>query len=210
MNKFNYKYFKNIKSSPMVVQQTEKGVVEIHSLNESIYYDEYISKGRFFFWSSDGNVVRLVIEEGYFEELRGFFVDKVNAQWIKYYDSTEQIRSRYMKRYLFPGMIGYSVVSFVAIMVFPKASMYILVAILLIVILLSKTFSNKLNDQFNLRHSEAIANIKKIVGKREYKELLDKQEKYRNKFYKFDDLEETENEEIVNEAFNDEEENKEV
>ena len=37
-----------------------------------------------------------------------------------------------------------------------------------------------------------------------------KQEKYRNKFYKFDDLEETENEEIVNEAFNDEEENKEV
>jgi hypothetical protein len=210
MNKFNYKYFKNIKSSPMVVQQTEKGVVEIHSLNESIYYDEYISKGRFFFWSSDGNVVRLVIEEGYFEELRGFFVDKVNAQWIKYYDSTEQIRSRYMKRYLFPGMIGYSVVSFVTIMVFPKASMYILVAILLIVILLSKTFSNKLNDQFNLRHSEAIANIKKIVGKREYKELLDKQEKYRNKFYKFDDLEETENEEIVNEAFNDEEENKEV
>ena len=210
MNKFNYKYFKNIKSSPMVVQQTDKGVVEIHSLNESIYYDEYISKGRFFFWSSDGNVVRLVIEEGYFEELRGFFVDKVNAQWIKYYDSTEQIRSRYMKRYLFPGMIGYSVVSFVAIMVFPKASMYILVAILLIVILLSKTFSNKLNDQFNLRHNEAIANIKKIVGKREYKELLDKQEKYRNKFYKFDDLEETENEEIVNEAFNDEEENKEV
>jgi hypothetical protein len=210
MNKFNYKYFKNIKSSPMVVQQTDKGVVEIHSLNESIYYDEYISKGRFFFWSSDGNVVRLVIEEGYFEELRGFFVDKVNAQWIKYYDSTEQIRSRYMKRYLFPGMIGYSVVSFVTIMVFPKASMYILVAILLIVILLSKTFSNKLNDQFNLRHNEAIANIKKIVGKREYKELLDKQEKYRNKFYKFDDLEETENEEIVNEAFNDEEENKEV
>lgn len=210
MNKFNYKYFKNIKSSPMVVQQTDKGVVEIHSLNESIYYDEYISKGRFFFWSSDGNVVRLVIEEGYFEELRGFFVEKVNAQWIKYYDSTEQIRSRYMKRYLFPGMIGYSVVSFVAIMVFPKASMYILVAILLIVILLSKTFSNKLNDQFNLRHNEAIANIKKIVGKREYKELLDKQEKYRNKFYKFDDLEETENEEIVNEAFNDEEENKEV
>lgn len=210
MNKFNYKYFKNIKSSPMVVQQTDKGVVEIHSLNESIYYDEYISKGRFFFWSSDGNVVRLVIEEGYFEELRGFFVEKVNAQWIKYYDSTEQIRSRYMKRYLFPGMIGYSIVSFVAIMVFPKASMYILVAILLIVILLSKTFSNKLNDQFNLRHNEAIANIKKIVGKREYKELLDKQEKYRNKFYKFDDLEETENEEIVNEAFNDEEENKEV
>ena len=210
MNKFNYKYFKNIKSSPMVVQQTDKEVVEIHSLNESIYYDEYISKGRFFFWSSDGNVVRLVIEEGYFEELRGFFVEKVNAQWIKYYDSTEQIRSRYMKRYLFPGMIGYSVVSFVAIMVFPKASMYILVAILLIVILLSKTFSNKLNDQFNLRHNEAIANIKKIVGKREYKELLDKQEKYRNKFYKFDDLEETENEEIVNEAFNDEEENKEA
>ena len=47
MNKINYKYFKKITSEPIEVQETEKGVVEIHSLNESIFYDEYISKGKF-------------------------------------------------------------------------------------------------------------------------------------------------------------------
>ena len=100
MNKLNIKLFKQITGEPIEVQQTDKGVVEIHSLNNSVLYDEYISKGKFFFWCSDGNVFRLVIEEGYYETLKDFFVPKVNEQWIRYYDETDAVRNQYMKKYL--------------------------------------------------------------------------------------------------------------
>ena len=192
MTKINFKYFKKITSEPIEVQSTDRGIVEIHSLNESVFYDEYISKGKFFFWCSDGETYKLVIEEGYFDELKEFFIDKVNAQWIRYYESTDQVRSKYTKKYIIPAGVVYVLLSTISVTLFQEYAMYILMGILLLVVILSKVFNNKLNNEFNLRHNEATANVKKIVGKREYKELLDKQEKYRNRFYKFDEDEEIE------------------
>lgn len=187
MVKINTKYYNKVNESPVEVQTLKNQNVEIYFLNNTPFYNDFIGKGRFFFWSTLGKDYRLFIEEGYYYEIKDLFTPKVNEIWINYYEESEKIRTKSFKKFLLPGLILYAIISFVALMWLKDYAIPVLLGCVVIMFIASRYFSKYLNREFGIKNNEAVAKIKLEIGKKEYNNLLKKSDKYRNSFYHFDD-----------------------
>ncbi len=76
--KINKKYYDFMDQEPILTQQIDEGVVEIHSMNAyPSIYNTNITKQRFTFWSSkgDGNY-KLAIEDSYYDVMKDLYILK--------------------------------------------------------------------------------------------------------------------------------------
>lgn len=70
---------------PFHVQEHENFNVEFFYLNESEFFHNTISNGRFYVWTADKGNFRILVEKGYYEEFSYFFAEDVSVLWANYF-----------------------------------------------------------------------------------------------------------------------------
>lgn len=215
MMKINTKYFKQTIGEPFEVQDVNGEKVELYYLDEQPYYNEFISRGKFFFWASDGKESKLIMESGYHNVMKELFTADVNRYWIDYYDKADAVNTKTRNAVVLPLLIGY--ITFFVLYVFvlsrlnwfKDAMWFIFIAIIIIMFVAMSKINKYIKGKIDILNSEAISKIKKIVGKKEYERLLKEQDKYRDFFYKIEDEELDEQNATKEEESKDEDENEE-
>ncbi len=198
MIKINQKYFNQVQGEPIEVQDINGEKVSIYYLDEQPFYNEFIGRGKFFFWSSCGNDTKLIIESGYYNVMKDLFQKDVNKYWLEYYNRAEEVNRKARNRAVYPLTIGY-VIFFVLYMVFlskiewfQQAMWIIFIGIIIVMFVGMNKISKYIRNRIDLINDEIIKKIKKVIGKKEYENLLKEQEKYRNYFYRDPDEEQEE------------------
>lgn len=115
--KINYKVFKNL-NNPIDVQDLDGRHVEIHIMNETSYFANYVNRGQYALWTSDGKSYKLLIEEGYYNEFKEVFSPKMNIAWIEYFEKIVKSRKRVSRGFWYPALI-LVVLVFLAVLILP-------------------------------------------------------------------------------------------
>jgi hypothetical protein len=188
--KLNYKIFKAL-NNPTDVQDTGGKIVEIYSMNQTNYLAKYAGKGQFAVWSSDSKTYKLLIEDGYYKTMKDLYSKRINQIWINFYEKADKIRYGLMFKMVFP-MIGISMLIAIlfslveALMPYQNAG---LIGILAVVLVTNMIQTSMMRKRIEFARSEAIAEIKRIVGEERFNQLLQDQAAYFDTYFKFEDKE---------------------
>ena len=189
--KLNPRFYNNTISSPFCVYEIENEVkVELHYLNDNpLCNQELLQKGRLQAWSTlDGKTYRLLIEKGFYEEVPELYSKKVCEEWAKFFNDLESVKRGFLFKIMLPSMLVY----YLALALFAffmdgqnsgVGTMIVLVGALIGFILLYFLSNTILMKKMKVRQQEAIQAIKKVVGSKNFSKLLDKQDKYIEKYY---------------------------
>lgn len=186
--KLNYKIFKAL-TNPVDVQDTGGKTVEVYSMNQTNYLAKYAGKGQFAVWSSDSKTYKLLIEDGYYKTMKDLYSKRINQIWINFYEKADKIRYGLMFKMVFP-MIGISMLIAIlfslveALMPYQNAG---LIGILAVVLITNMIQTSMMRKRIEFARSEAIAEIKRIVGEDRFNQLLQDQAAYFDTYFKFED-----------------------
>ena len=92
--KMNNKVFKYLTGEPFLVQELNGKQVELHYMNDTPFLQQYVPRGRFYIWSSDGRNYKLLIEKGFYEKMDYFFKEEINEVWLNYLDEISEMNSK--------------------------------------------------------------------------------------------------------------------
>lgn len=196
--RMNEKAFKNHVTTPFREHDYNGIKIETHFLNENSFFLETVNKGKFYMWSSDGKDYKLFIEEGYYKIAEVLFQDKINEVWIDYFNDAENDRIKFNKKVMFPILLVYFAVflgtSLLIQKFAPQFNIFAMAFIVVVGFIGAKKLGNKINLIYEKHRVVAEGKIRKILGKKEFKDVLKNIGKYREKFYQFEDDEETSSE----------------
>lgn len=207
--KLQYAIFKQL-NQPTDTQQSEGKTVEIHSMNNTRYLSRFAGKGQFAVWTSDSKTYKLLVEDGYYKVMKDLYSKRVNQVWIKFYEKADKVRFGLLYKMVFP-MIVISMllaVLFSTIEALSAYQNYALIGILAVVLITNMLQTSIMRKQVEVARSEAVKDIKMIVGEARFNELLEQQGKYYEDYFKFDEKKEEVIEEQVIEAKPDNKEEK--
>lgn len=207
--KLQYAIFKQL-NQPTDTQQSEGKTVEIHSMNNTRYLSRFAGKGQFAVWTSDSKTYKLLVEDGYYKVMKDLYSKRVNQVWIKFYEKADKVRFGLLYKMVFP-MIVISMllaVLFSTIEALSAYQNYALIGILAVVLITNMLQTSIMRKQVEVARSEAVKDIKMIVGEARFNELLEQQGKYYEDYFKFDEKKEDIVEEQVIEAKPDKKEEK--
>ena len=207
--KLQYAIFKQL-NQPTDTQQSEGKTVEIHSMNNTRYLSRFAGKGQFAVWTSDSKTYKLLVEDGYYKVMKDLYSKRVNQVWIKFYEKADKVRFGLLYKMVFP-MIVISMllaVLFSTIEALSAYQNYALIGILAVVLITNMLQTSIMRKQVEVARSEAVKDIKMIVGEARFNELLEQQGKYYEDYFKFDEKKEDVVEEQVIEAKPDNKEEK--
>lgn len=207
--KLQYAIFKQL-NQPTDTQQSEGKTVEIHSMNNTRYLSRFAGKGQFAVWTSDSKTYKLLVEDGYYKVMKDLYSKRVNQVWIKFYEKADKVRFGLLYKMVFP-MIVISMllaVLFSTIEALSAYQNYALIGILAVVLITNMLQTSIMRKQVEVARSEAVKDIKMIVGEARFNELLEQQGKYYEDYFKFDEKKEDVVEEQVIEAKPDKKEEK--
>lgn len=198
--KMNEKIFKNAKSTPFRAHKYNDTTIELHYLDDNDFYSTFIQKGRMYVWSSDGKDYRLFIDKGYYNAGERLFDDKINEIWIDYFNNFDEALKKIQKKYLLPGYIIFFVL-FIGIFFlgmflkdkYPDTGSTIYLVLMAILFIVSFVLIKKLNtirsNAIEEERVKAEKRIKKYLGKKDFKDVLQSVTDYRDNYYKIDDIE---------------------
>lgn len=213
--KYNEKFFYQSTTEPFETQEMSNGAkIEMHYMDEEPFYMENINKSRFLAWSSaDGKNYKVFVDKGLYEETTELYTKDVNEIWMNFLIKIDQMRKKYMLYVLLPVMI-LMITGFVLLSIFlPNQAWILIVAV--IVLLISSLFASAfLSRKMQIENINAAARVREHIGVDKFKEIVDRQDKYMEKYYddlqkkyeeedrlaeeaeKLDEIEEEENEEV--------------
>ena len=207
--KVNAKLFDRVVTDPFDLQELNDGAtVELHSLNQNEeLFNEYAPKAKFAIWAcKNGKNYRLLVEDGYYAEMRELYGKRVNQTWVSFWDEVEKGRGKIMKMFFIP----LTIIVFIAItllMIFNdklgENGQLIAMAVVLIVFVISNVIINrKIDNIIQTSNANAVEKIKNIVGHKHFDELMEAQRVYYDKFFGIeeDETEETPTEEVSEET----------
>lgn len=190
--KLNPKLFKQISGKLIETQQFDHTRVEFYSLNESHLYDRYATRGRFVVWTSDGEIYKVLVEEGYFDLMTPFYQKAVNQIWIDFLESVGRTNKRINRMFLIPMMLLYSIAAVVSSIYFPERLMEFLLA-MIVVVFVGNFIQNKVvRNQITKANVETQKKIKDFLGEKTFDEMIIQQQTYYNNFFKTDESSEKE------------------
>ena len=190
--KLQYAIFKQL-NDPKETQQSDGKTVEIHSMNNTRYLSRFAGKGQFAVWTSDSKTYKLLIEDGYYKVMKDLYSKRVNQVWIQFYEKADKVRFGLLYKMVFP-MIAVSMLLAVLFSMIPALSgyqNYALIGILAVVLVTNMLQTSIMRKKVEGARTEAVRDIKLIVGENKFNELLEHQGKYYEEYFKFDQKTET-------------------
>lgn len=186
--KLQYAIFKQL-NEPKETQQAEGKTVEIHSMNNTRYLSRFAGKGQFAVWTSDSKSYKLLVEDGYYKVMKDLYSKRVNQVWIRFYEQADKVRFGLLYKMVFP-MIALSMVLAVLFSTVEALSgyqNYALIGILAVVLITNMLQTSIMKKKVEGARSEAVKDIKHIVGEARFNELLEQQGKYYEDYFKFEE-----------------------
>lgn len=186
--KLQYAIFKQL-NEPKETQQAEGKTVEIHSMNNTRYLSRFAGKGQFAVWTSDSKSYKLLVEDGYYKVMKDLYSKRVNQVWIRFYEQADKVRYGLLYKMVFP-MIALSMVLAVLFSTVEALSgyqNYALIGILAVVLITNMLQTSIMRKKVEGARSEAVKDIKHIVGEARFNELLEQQGKYYEDYFKFEE-----------------------
>jgi hypothetical protein len=186
--KLQYAIFKQL-NEPKEIQQTDGKTVEIHSMNNTRYLSRFAGKGQFAVWTSDSKSYKLLVEDGYYKVMKDLYSKRVNQVWIRFYEKADKVRFGLLYKMVFP-MIALSMALALLFSMVPALSgfqNYALIGILAVVLITNMLQTSIMRKKVEGSRSEAVRDIKLIVGEARFNELLEQQGKYYEDYFKFDE-----------------------
>ncbi|VEU79651.1 hypothetical protein [Haploplasma axanthum] len=185
--KISYKVYRSLTGEPFETQELSGKKVEFFYMNDTPYLSQYVSRGRFYIWTSDGNNYRLLVEKGFYEKVSYFFTSEVNGIWIDFLDEVGSINSRMSKMFLLISMS----ISLVVLLVFgiwfkEQLTTGVIVA-LFGVLILNMVHTSRINKLIRQKNLAAQTKIREVLTEEKFNQLLKDQEEYYKEYFKFEE-----------------------
>lgn len=188
-----YRSFNN--SEPIEIQEVDGKTIEIFAMNDSPYLSQYVPRGRFYFWTSDGKGYRLIVEKGFYEHVKYFFSGQINGIWVNFLDDLSKTYGKSNKLY-FASTIGIiAVLMILAAVLIPDQLVWIFVGGMIFSIVANAMYSKKMSKIVHDKNLKAQDEIREALTDKGFEKLLDEQQAYMKDYFKYDE-EETVEEEV--------------
>jgi hypothetical protein len=192
--KMNIRLFNKLVGEPLEIQQIQQNKVSFFKMNDTPYFSQYASKGRFAIWTSNGlGEYRVLIEAAYLEAMKDFYEESVNDIWIQFLEDVTNEQKRINRLFLIPTMLVYVIVAVVASLYFPENVFEFLLGVL-VAVFISNYFQNRLiATKVRNKNMDTQNKIRELMGKEKFEALIESQEQHYQAFFKFEEkpLEET-------------------
>lgn len=174
------------------VQEFDDRKIEIYKMSQidGVKEEFVIQKGQFACWTSvDGVNYRLIIEDGYYEEVKDLYKKDINKIWVDYWDVCDMQYKRFSRFCIYPIMIIAVILCIISIALgsyLHKVGSYIIIAILIVLFIGMFALNRVLKKKQNEEHTKSRKLIYDILGEDRFNKLVEAQKNYMDKF--FDDL----------------------
>ncbi len=187
--KINKKYYDYIDTEPNEVQNLELGTVQIYSMNDYPSIHELQKRNaRFSMWiNKGGNDYKLLVDDEYKNTLQGLYVPEVNNVWLEYYNNLDKEEKRARLTHQLPTAIVFSLILVVVYYFLPLESTGKLIAsviLLILVLLVNKALNKIVTKKVNILKDAALDKIGSLIGQKNFDDLLNKQNKFLEDYYK--------------------------
>ena len=185
--KYNEKQFYQSVTEPFEVQEMDNGAkVSLHYMNDEPFFMDNINKTRFSVWSSgDGVNYKIFVEKGDYEITKELFTKDVNAIWMNFLTSIDKMRKKYIFCIMLPMLLVFLGVLITISILFPNKGWILFVA-LAVIIVASLIPSALLSRKMQAENVKAASKVRDYVGVERFRQIIEEQDKYMEKFY--DDL----------------------
>ena len=195
--KINYKVYKALNDEPFLTQDIDGVKIEFHYMNETPFLQQFVTKGRFYVWTSDGNDFKLLVERGFYDKVSYFFAEEINAVWVNFLTEASQENSKTSKVYLFGSLI----LSFVVVLVFyfflkEQITTGIILA-LVIALAGNMLHSSKVNKSIREKNTIARDKIQELLTPAKFDQFIQDQNNYMKEYFAFDEDEDFEDDEEI-------------
>ncbi|MDY0276577.1 MAG: hypothetical protein RBQ97_00685 [Acholeplasma sp.] len=198
--KINNKIYRSLTGEPFLTQDLSGKKVELFYMNDTPFLAQYVSRGRFYLWTSDGKDYKLLVEKGFYEKMNYFFDAKINEIWLNFLEDVGNTNSKMSK--MFMGIsLGISTLIIILIALFwrEQLMMGVIVALFLTMIV-NMVQSSKINRLVKEKNYEAQMKIKEVLTEEGFNKLLNDQDEYMKEYFKFEEddenFDEEDNEEV--------------
>ena len=185
--KYNEKQFYQSVTEPFEVQEMEDGSkVSLHYMNDEPFFMDNINKGSFSVWScGDAKNYKIFIEKGDYEVTKDLFTQDINQIWLNFLNKIDKMKKKYVLFIMLPLVLVILAGLILLSILFPNKA-WILVVALVVVIVFSLVPSALLSRKMQIENVKAAAEVREKVGVEKFKQIVEDQDKYMEKFY--DDL----------------------
>lgn len=186
--KLQYGIFKQL-NTPKETHQLEGKTIEIHSMNDTKFLSRFAGKGQFAVWTSDSKNYKLLIEDGYYQVMKDLYSKRVNQVWITFYEKADKVRFGLMFKMVFP-MIAVSMVLailFSTIEALKGYQNFALIGILGVVLVTNMLQTTIMRKKVEEARTVSVKDIQMIIGEHKFNDLLEKQSKYYEDYFKFEE-----------------------
>ncbi len=182
--KYNEKLFYQSVTEPFEVQEMDNGAkISMHYMNEEPFFMDNINKSRFSVWSSgDGVNYKIFIEKGDYEITKDLFTKEVNAIWMNFLTSIDKMRKKYIFCIMLPMLLVFLGALITLSILLPNQGWILFVA-LAVIIVLSLIPSSLLSRKMQAENIKAAAKVRDYVGVEKFKQIVEDQDAYMEKFY---------------------------
>lgn len=186
---------------PIEVQEINGKKVEIFFMNDSKYLSQYVPRGRFYFWTSDGKGYRLIVERGFYYKVSYFFSEQINEIWTSFLDDLGSVYGKNNRLYLL-GTIGFAaVVMILGAIIFPEQLIWVMMGVLVLTMITNAMQSKKLSATVREKNLKAQEEIREVLTDEGFEKLLQEQEEYMREYFEIEPEDVTEETEALEDTF---------
>lgn len=187
--KLNYKVFKSLVDEPFLVQEINGKEVGFYYMNETPFLQQFVMRGRFYVWTSDGFNYKLLIEKGYYDKVSYFFDERINEVWLNFLNDVTNVNSKMSKTYMFLSL-GVSLVIILLFTLIPFLQPHLtygIIGALAITLIGNMIHSNKVNNVVREMNLKAQTEIKDILTEAKFNQFIEDQNEYAKEYFAFDE-----------------------
>ncbi|MFP7699564.1 MAG: hypothetical protein ACLTFB_02230 [Candidatus Phytoplasma pyri] len=188
--------FNSVEGEPFKIEdfENEKGKhrIEFYYIEQSKYKNPLINSRQFVVYTADKGFFRVLIDKEYYKNFKILYQKKINIIWINFMISLFEKQLQFQKKYSFYVFISF-IISVLFLIINWKLDVlenYAFIIILLSILfpILGTIFITKKQQKYfillkNDNLNETINKIKKIIGSKEYEEILEQQKNYQPKSF---------------------------
>jgi hypothetical protein len=189
--KLNSKVYKQLTNEPFEKHEINGKTVEFHYMDDTPFLTQFASRGRFAVWTSDGNDYKVLIESTYYEALKPFYQYDVNVIWLGFLDKVSAISKKINMLFIIPTLALYAIGAILTFVFFEEYTLQILLGLIIVVFISNMVQSKVVNNKVRAENQRTQDLIREHIGQAQFDELVKAQEEHYQKYFKFEEVEET-------------------
>lgn len=189
--KLNSKVYKQLTNEPFEKHEINGKTVEFHYMDDTPFLTQFASRGRFAVWTSDGNDYKVLIESTYYEALKPFYQYDVNVIWLGFLDKVSAISKKINMLFIIPTLALYAIGAILTFVFFEEYTLQILLGLIIVVFISNMVQSKVVNNKVRAENQMTQDLIREHIGQAQFDELVKAQEEHYQKYFRFEEVEET-------------------